>query len=357
MTPGRGAPDGREWLETNGLGGYSMSSASGENTRRYHGLLVAATRPPVGRMVLLSKLDETLVVNGRRIDLSTNRYPGAIHPEGFRYLTNFRMDPFPTFTWDVNGAVLEKEVFMPHGENTVCVTWRLLRGGTSAGPLGLEVRPLVAFRDFHALTHENADLDPTVELAEGRIGIAPYRDLPALYVAHDGSATHAGDWYRFFEYEEERARGFDYREDLWHPFSLAFSLTFEEIPGSPSPAPRREATVIASTSPRTSADIHLLRKSEISRRKQLTRSAPGDLLRSKLLLAADRFLVARGNLTTVIAGYPWFSDWGRDTMISLPGLTLATGRPEVAREILLAFSGHVDQGMLPNRFPDGGEDP
>ncbi|MEO8586014.1 MAG: amylo-alpha-1,6-glucosidase [Acidobacteriota bacterium] len=353
MTAGTGARDGREWLETNGLGGYAMSTATGENTRRYHGLLVAATKPPLGRMVLLSKLEETLVVDGRRIDLSTNRFPGVTHPGGFRFLSSFRNDPFPTFTWDVDGVILEKEVFMPHGENTVCVTWRLVRGGNDgneAGPIRLQVRPLVAFRDFHALTHENPELDTIVSVEEGdtpRVRIAPYKSLPGLTFAHDGTATRAGDWYRFFEYEEERARGFDFQEDLWNPFLLSFSLSFEEISG----------TVIASTSPRSASDIHLLRKFELSRREQLTRRASPDPFRSRLFLSADQFLVARENLTTVIAGYPWFSDWGRDTMIALPGLTLATGRPELAREILLLFSTHVSEGMLPNRFPDAGGRP
>ena len=349
MTAGTGEPDRREWLETNGLGGYAMSTVTGENTRRYHGLLVAATTPPVGRAVLLSKAEETLLVGGRRIDLSTNRFPGTTHPEGFRFLTGFRLDPFPTFTWDVEGFVLEKEVFMPHGENAVCVTWRLAKG---EGPAGLEVRPLVAFRDFHALTHENADLDQTVEIAEGSVWIAPYRGLPELFIAHDGVAEQTGDWYRFFEYEEERARGFDFREDLWHPVTLSYS--FEEI--SEGATAHRAANLIASTSPRSAADIHLLRKSELSRREQLVRNAPADPFFSKLLLASDQFLVAREQLTTVIAGYPWFADWGRDTMIALPGLTLATGRPEVAKEILLALSEHVDQGMLPNRFPDADGD-
>ena len=347
-------PDRREWLETNGLGGYAMSTATGANTRRYHGLLVAATRPPVGRLVLLSKLEETLLLGARRVDLATNRFPGATHPEGFRLLTGFRTEPFPTFTWNVDGFILEKEVFMPHGENAVCVTWRVLERGGHTGPIGLEVRPLVAFRDFHSLVHENNDLDPTVEIADGRVRIAPYRELPELFVAHDGTATRRDDWYRSFEYEEEKRRGFDFREDLWHPFSLSF--TFEEIPGGP--AARRDATVIASTSPRSPADIHLLRKNELSRREALTRRAPAeDAFLSRLLLAADQFLVARGELTTVIAGYPWFSDWGRDTMISLPGLTLATGRPEIAREILLAFSRYVSEGLLPNRFPDTGGEP
>ena len=346
--------DRREWLETNGLGGYAMSTATGENTRRYHGLLVAATKPPVGRAVLLSKLEETLVLGERRVDLSTNRFPGAIHPEGWRFQRGFRMEPFPTFTWNVDGVVLEKEIFMPHGENTVCVTWRLRERGGHPGPIGLEVRPLVACRDFHALAHENAELDGRVEIEEGRFRIAPYAGLPELFVAHDGTTTRAGDWYRLFEYQEEQARGFDYLEDLWHPATMTFA--FEEITPSGAPA-RPEATVIASTSPRAAAAIHPLRESELSRRAKLTGHAGMDPFVRALSRACDRFLVARGELTTVIAGYPWFSDWGRDTMIALPGLALATGRPEVARQVLLAFSQHVSEGMLPNRFPDAGEEP
>ncbi len=341
--------DGREWLEANGLGGYAMSTTTGENTRRYHGLLVAAAVPPVGREVLLSKVEETLLVGGRRIDLSTNRFPGTTHPEGFRYLTGFRMDPFPTFTWDAEGVVLEKEIFMPHGENAVCVTWRLVKG---EGPVGLQVCPLVAFRDFHALTHENDALDRTTEIAGGRVRIAPYKGLPELFFAHNGTAEQAGDWYRSFEYEEERARGFDYREDLWHPITLSF--TFEKISRA---ATRRAADVVVSTSPRSASDIHLLRKDELSRRKKMAAKGGRNPVRRVLTRAADQFLVARGNLKTVIAGYPWFSDWGRDTMIALPGLTLTTGRPEAAKEILLAFSEHVNQGLLPNRFPDRGEKP
>jgi glycogen debranching enzyme len=369
--------DTREWLETNGLGGYAMSTATGENRRRYHGLLVAATRPPVGRAVLLSKLEETLLLGERRVDLSTNLFPGSVHPQGYLYLTGFRMDPFPTLTWSVEGIVLEKEIFMPHGENAVCVTWRLLSRGTHAGPVGLEVRPLVAFRDFHALTHENEGVDHTVEIGEGLVRIRLYDAHPDLFLAHDGTAARSDDWYRNFEYEEERERGFDHVEDLWHPATLHFSFE-EKVSGGGlaaagaarrPPAPRHETPlsevhVIASTSRHRAADIHHLRRNELSRREQLLRRAsprgagePQDLFLRALLLAADRFLASRGGLTTVIAGYPWFSDWGRDTMISLPGLTLAAGRPEVAREILLEFSRHVSEGMLPNRFPDESEPP
>ena len=350
MIGGAAEPDLREWLETNGLGGYAMSTVSGENTRRYHGLLVAALKPPAGRAVLLSKLEETLLAGGRRLDLSTNRFPGTTHPEGFHFLKGFRLEPFPTWVFEADGVVLERTLFMVHGENTTVVSYRLL---SDSPGVQLEVRPLVAFRDFHALTRENADLDRTVKIAEGSVRIAPYRGLPQLFIAHDGVAEQTGDWYRFFEYEEEKARGFDFREDLWHPVTLSYS--FEEIPGGA--AARREATVIASTSPRSASDIHLLRKNELSRRENITGGRESDLVLRALTRAADQFLVARGDLTTVIAGYPWFGEWGRDTMIALPGLTLATGRPDVARAILLTFSEHVSQGMLPNRFPESGEEP
>ena len=342
-----GEPDRREWLETNGLGGYAMSTVTGENTRRYHGLLVAATKPPAGRDVLLSKLEETLLAGGRRIDLSTNRFPGTTHPEGFRLLKDFRLEPFPTWVFEADGVVLERTLFMAHGENTTVVSYRLL---SDSPGVQLEVRPLVAFRDFHSLTHENDALDQTVEIAEGNARIAPYRGLPELFIAHDGVAERVGDWYRFFEYEEERARGFDFTEDLWHPLSLSYS--FEEISGRATP--RRAAHLIVSTSPRSVSDIHLLRENELSRREKIAAKGGRDPVVRALWRASDQFLVARGDLKTVIAGYPWFADWGRDTMIALPGLTLATGRPQVARAILLAFSEHVDQGMLPNRFPDAG---
>src|SRR5580765_7774194 len=147
----------REWLETNGLGGFASSTIIGLNTRRYHGLLVAATKPPVGRLVLLSKLEETLFIDGRALDLSANRYPGVVHPQGFRYLKQFRLDPFPVFIYEVNGIEIEKTVFMVHGENSTVVQYELKKNNHPESPkhLALEIRPLIAFRDYHATTHEN----------------------------------------------------------------------------------------------------------------------------------------------------------------------------------------------------------
>lgn len=334
----------REWLETNGLGGFASSTIAGLNTRRYHGLLVAATKPPVGRMVLLSKLEETLIIDGKSFDLSANQYPGVIHPQGYQYQTRFRLDPFPVFAYQVEGVEIEKSVFMVQGENTVVVQYQLKSPGDS---VRLEVRPLIAFRDYHNTTHENGGLDSTVVSEVGVVSVAPYPGLPRLYLAHDAVAVDGGSgWYRNFEYRAEQERGLDYREDLFNPLLMRFDLS------------RQSATVIASTECHDVREAQRLRRSEIARRAAVADSSPvkDELVRS-LVSAAGQFIVARGEQKTVIAGYHWFSDWGRDTMVSLPGLTLATGRFDIARSILLEFSKHVDQGMLPNRFPDAGEQP
>src|SRR5213593_1539924 len=177
----------REWLETNGIGGFSSSTITGLNTRRYHGLLTAATKPPVGRLVLLSKLEETLVIAGRRYELSTNQYPGAVHPQGFNYQTGFRLDPFPVFTYEVEGVRLEKSVFMVQGENTVVVQYEIHATPdmpASVTELKLEIRPLIAFRDYHGTTHENDALNSNVETEDGLTAVKPYSDLPALHFAH-----------------------------------------------------------------------------------------------------------------------------------------------------------------------------
>lgn len=337
----------REWLETNGLGGFASSTITGANTRRYHGLLTAATKPPVGRVLLLSKLEETLLVGEERFELSTNEYEGAIHPRGFAFLESFRLDPFPIFTYVCGGARLEKSVFMIHGSNSTVVQYRLLDSPVKA-LVNFEVRPLVAFRDYHSTTHENPAIDRSVQQQPGLVSIAPYPSLPHLYFAHNAfSVEEGGYWCRNFLYRVERERGLDHNEDLFSPFVLRFSLN-----------DRQEAAVIASTECLPVKSASDFRKEEIARRAAVSsKAAVNDDFVRALTLAADQYLVQRGNGQTVIAGYPWFTDWGRDTMISLPGLTLFSGRADVAKGILRTFSEHVDQGMLPNRFPDAGEAP
>jgi predicted glycogen debranching enzyme len=334
----------REWLETNGIGGFASSTIVGLNTRRYHGLLVAATKPPVGRMVLLSKVEETLVVGGRRFDLSCNRYPGVVHPQGHAFLKQFRRDPFPVFVYEVEGLELEKAVFMVHGENTTVIQYTVLRAPEL--PCTLELRPLIAFRDYHSTTQENGALNPALQIEPGRVTISPYEGCPNLCLAHTAAEIRQdAAWYRNFEYTIEQERGLDFREDLFHPMTVVFDLN-----ACPRPA------VIASTDVGTAGEADRYRQAEIARRSAVNATFE-EPFAQMLAQAADQFVVRRGTGTTVIAGYHWFSDWGRDTMIALPGLTLATGRYDDARGMLLAFAGSVDRGMLPNRFADAGDTP
>jgi predicted glycogen debranching enzyme len=340
----------REWLETNGIGGFASSTIIGLNTRRYHGLLTAATKPPVGRFVLLSKLEETLFVQGQAFDLSANRYPGVVHPQGFHHLKQFRLDPFPVFTYEIEGIEIEKSVFMIDGENSTVIHYELKKNNHPESPknLQLEVRALIAFRDYHSTTHENGAISRDVEERPGLATLAPYRGLPSLHLAHNAAELkRTGDWYRNFEYDAERERGLDFSEDLFNPLALRFDFRV-----------RRQASIIASTEERDVTKVVEYRQSEITRRREATVSSQvEDDFAQTLAAAADQYIVSRGDQKTVIAGYHWFSDWGRDTMIALPGLTLPTGKHDVARSILRTFAQHVDQGMLPNRFPDAGEEP
>lgn len=334
----------REWMETNGIGGYASSSVAGANTRRYHGLLVAATKPPLGRVVMLSKFEETLVIDGERFELSTNQYPGTIHPEGYKYAVGFRLDPFPVWTYEVESLMIERSIYMIYGENTTVIQWKVT--GDDRPGISLEVRPLLAFRDHHHLRQEKSDFNEDYAAADENVSIRPYPEMPSLHLGHNASGLeHQGYWYRDLDYAIEEERGFDHREDLFQPFCLNFDLS-------------TTATIVASTEPRSVADVAKLQKAEMKRRAGLVAKAGAkDDIQKQLVLAADQFIVGRGTGKTVIAGYHWFSDWGRDTMIALPGLTLATNRPELAKSILIEFSDHISEGMLPNRFPDAGETP
>ncbi len=334
---------GREWLETNGIGGYASSTVSGANTRRYHGLLVAATRPPLGRIVMLSKFEESVVIGGRRFELSSNRYPGTIHPEGFSFLRSFKLDPFPVWTYEIEGIEIRRSVFMIYGENSTVVRWSV---EPNAADIKLEVRPLIAFRDHHHLEHERPHLSQDYSVEGGIAVLKPISDLPAMYIKHNPcELSHEGHWYRNFQYGIEQERGFDFSEDLYQPLCLTFDLA-------------HGAFVIASTEEKNGYDVDAIENAEIKRRARLVAAAGvKDDVSRQLVLAADQFIVSRGRGKTVIAGYHWFSDWGRDTMIALPGLTLATNRPDIAKSIITEFSKHISEGMLPNRFPDAGEEP
>jgi predicted glycogen debranching enzyme len=330
----------REWLETNGIGGFASGTINGCNTRRYHGLLVAATNPPVGRFVLLSKLEETLAVNGRTYELSTNRYPGVVHPQGFQFLTQFRLDPFPIFTFSVDGVELEKKLFMAHGQNTTIVKYQLINA-PSAAHVQLELRPLIAFRDYHSLTHENGAINGKVDTQRELISVSPYVGLPTLYFASDAVEIEStGHWYRNFEYDAERERGLAFQEDLFNPSVLRFDLN-----------QRPTATLLASTERLNVDAAEQYEQDKIVRRRRIAEHAPvkNDFIAS-LTTAADQYIVSRGDQKSVIAGYHWFSDWGRDTMIAFPGLSLPTGRFDIARSILRTFAQQVDVVSRTPRF-------
>jgi len=330
---------GREWLETNGIGGFACGTISGVLTRRYHALLTAATRPPLGRITVVSKIEETLIVDGGRLELSTNFYPGKVHPDGSHYLMSFRLDPFPTWTYRIGDVEVEKTVFMVFGHNAVACRWRIITKVPRNA--SLELRPLLSFVDYHSMQHEDPSFSGAFESKDEILTIKPYEELPALKLAHNArTITKSGYWYRNFQLEIERERGFDFTEDLFQPFVMTFDLA-------------EPASLVAACGELPDRDIDELERAEVKRRSSLVKTAGlKDSLASQFVLAADQFIVKRGEGHTVIAGYPWFSDWGRDTMIALAGLTLSTKRPEVARDILLEFSKHISDGMLPNRFPD-----
>jgi len=335
-----------EWLETNGKGGFASSSVVGANTRRYHSLLTAALSPPVRRHVLLSRVEEVIEPEGHAVELATNFYPGAVHPQGYRNLQTFRLDPFPIYTYWIGDRGLEKAIFLVDGEDTVVVRYTLFAGTGCF----LQVRPFLAFRDYHTLTHKNDALDRRLDRKERTVSVHPYGDLPTLHFHHDArELIPNGDWWIRNVYPREAERGLDAEEDLYSPFALRFELTT----GS-------SEFVVASLDRPKPPDPRALERAERERRREVAAAARRKVraLDDELALAADAFVVERsGGGRTVIAGYPWFTDWGRDTMISLPGLCLATGRLTDARDILATFARAIDGGMIPNVFPDGSQPP
>src|SRR5712691_4629954 len=282
------AATSREWLETNGIGGFACSTVIGVNTRRYHALLTAAMHPPAGRIVLLSKLEETVIIDGQRYDLSTNQYAGAVHPQGYRSLEAFSLDPFPIFAFVAGGVRIEKSLFMVHGQNTTVIQYGVRDQGTRS--VQLELRPLIGFRDYHGLTHENRALDRTVHIHNDRLNsVRPYSDNPGLYFAHDAVEVNSqGYWYKNFEYAVERERGLDSTEDLFNPMTLRFDVS-----------DRSSATLIASTEILDVASADMLRWQEVDRRARIVADLPAeDELVRILNAAADQYIVNRGDQKT-----------------------------------------------------------
>jgi predicted glycogen debranching enzyme len=357
-----------EWLVTNGIGGFASGTVSGATTRRYHALLLASLRPPLERVVTVAKLDVIARYGPRSVPLTSNEYSdGTVDPHGYRHLECFTLEGMvPVWRWVIGDAVLEQRIWMAHGENTTYVSYHLARAEL---PLELEVHPLCTYRDYHWQLRGQREI--TLRSLDAELGI-PGFEVTAAPGAHPyrvllegGEYRLAPDWHWNLKHRAESERGLDDAEDLLRPAVIRMQLrpnesasiilsTTNGIPLSATPALQRERTRQRELLARADAG-----HSQLSTAPQWIR---------QLVLAADQFIVERRTTAaaalaatasgrSVIAGYPWFSDWGRDTMIALPGLALVTGRPEIAASVLRTFAGFVSQGMLPNRFPDAGEIP
>jgi predicted glycogen debranching enzyme len=334
----------REWLEADGLGGFASGTEDGIRTRRYHALLLAATTPPTGRMVLVNGCEVSACTATGEHSLSAQRYGGdVVHPDGARWIESFQVDPWPTWVYRLaDGTRIRQEIFVAKGAALTAMSWRLLEPKDG---VELVVRPLLSGRDYHALHFENPSFRFDPEPSEHSVTFAPYDGVPKICMLHNGRYQHAPDWYRNFLYNDERDRGLDQREDLASPGALRFTLGAQ-------PA----VLVLGSSqngNPFANCATPLLYLDGLKARELRRRRGLG----SALERAADDYLVRRGKGSTLVAGYPWFTDWGRDTFIAMRGLCLATGQLAPARDILLEWAGAVSQGMLPNRFPDGAGEP
>ncbi len=333
-----------EWLETNGLGGWASSTVSGANSSRYHGLLVAAIHPPVGRTVLVSKLEETIQLGGTNYELSANEYGGAVHPKGFQLLNSFERELFPVFIYEAGGIQLRKTIAAIHGENTTVILYEVV---SAPHPFNISLRAFYSCRDYHSLSHANESIDQSYQFEKGIFSTVNYEGCPRVFVSiPDSTFNEDKHWYYGFQYAIEQERGLDCSEDLYTHGNFVKQLS-----------QGNEFAIILSTENPKGRNAAQLFKQEKKRRDKLVTDFKSNSRVKQLVLAADQFIVKRGELKTIIAGYHWFSDWGRDTMIALPGLCLSTKRYEDAKNILEAFAGSVSQGMLPNRFPDFGEQP
>ena len=334
----------QEWLEADGLGGYASGTASGIRTRRYHALLLTATTPPTGRLVLVNGFDAWVTTPSGRYAISSQRYgPGVTSPDGASRIADFTSEPWPRWTFELpDGTRVAQEIFVPKNASAAAVSWKVVSG---VGPIALDARPFLSGRDYHSLHHENPDFRFDAEsLPDGLRRFRPYAHLPAVFFRINGAYDHGPDWYRNFLYAEERARGLDFSEDLASPGTLRFDLSGGE--GVWLMAAEGHESALGEGS--AEAALETLRAAERSRRAAFP---------TRLERSADAYLVRRGSGETVVAGYPWFTDWGRDTFIALRGLCLATGRLGEAGRILVEWAGAVSEGMLPNLFPDGKAQP
>ena len=330
-----------EWLESDGLGGFASGTVGMFRTRRYHALLLAPLTPPTGRVALVNGFEAWVDAPSGRFPLSTQHYaPDVIYPRGIDFLAEFTHEPWPRWTFlGPSGVEILHEVIVDRA-GTVLLHWHLIGQLRNVAPdAQLVVRPLLSGRDYHALMLENGAFAFDARVAGGNVTWRPYPGLPAIAALTNGIYSHDPVWYRNFDYQEEAARGLDHTEDLAAPGAFTFELS------------RGDAAMVLRTGDQVEIDADALakriREQEVARRRSL----------SPLSRSAESFIVRRGNDHTIIAGFPWFTDWGRDTFIAMRGLVLARGRHDLAASILLAWAETASEGMLPNRFPDQGGAP
>lgn len=343
----------KEWLATNGVGGYASSTLINLNSRKYHGLLVAAHNPPGRRVLHLAKLDERFRAGSCTFNLAANENRSGFRETGFIHLQRVQVEPFPTFTYSFGDIFLDKTVFMVHGENSTVVLYRVCNG---AAPAVLSLVPLVNGRGHHCVTRRG-ELQFRQKAIPGGVSItvAGGEDLPDLLLTCSaGAFIPGGSWYEGMTYRAETERGENDREDHYVPGRFEVSIGAGEIKTFAVFATVEESCRAALLDP-----LDLLEKERARLRQLEEHAACPDSFACHLVRAADAFIAQRRSTgkKTVIAGYPWFADWGRDAMISLPGLTLVTRRFQEAREILLTFAEHSRRGLLPNAFFDGARVP
>jgi predicted glycogen debranching enzyme len=353
------AAEAREWLVTNGIGGFASGTIAGSATRRYHGLLIAPLAPPARRTLLVAAFDEIVHYGGATYPLATHRWSGdAVDPQGFRNIESFRLEGTqPVWTYALADALLEKRIWMRQGENSTFVQYTLVRG---SGPIELEVKALVNYRDYHGST-QAGDWRMGIDPVANGVAITAFNGAMRFYLkSAEATCEPQHEWYRHFFLPVEQERGLEDHED--HLFAAIFRAKVQS---------GQSATIVTTTERDPLLDANAARAEQAAHEQKLLdawKEQSGSAASQspewipQLVLAADQFIVKRSlpgqpEGRSVIAGYHWFCDWGRDTMIALPGLTLATGRSDIARQILLAFAEYVDGGMLPNNFPDAGGKP
>ncbi len=335
----------KEWLVTNGIGGFASSTISGANTSRYHGLLVAAFHPPTDRRVLVSKMEEHIEFDGESLSLSSNVYPGVIHPQGFHWINSFEEYPFPVTFFKKDKIGITKTVFMRQGSNTTVVEYQ----NTGEQKFTLQLNPLLVHRDYHHLFHESPVWEFKTEVQEKTIEVIAKKGSPPLWIHFSkGKFQPQPDWYRNFQYEKEKERGLDFAED-----AKSIGLISSQL------APGDKISIILSTDQNAmTGNPGAWKKQELNRLENITIDNPSPFVKD-LYKSGHQFIVHRDSTegNTIIAGYPWFTDWGRDTMIAMRGLVIAGGRKKMAESIFETFLHNLDCGMIPNRFPDLGEAP